>query len=78
MKLKEIIAVKAQVDTSNIGIINCILDSYDGIALLRTLDEKKGIVCFHVSPYFEKEFKKLVADLKKSYKIVLEESPGLE
>ncbi|MBI4651579.1 DUF4911 domain-containing protein [Candidatus Desantisbacteria bacterium] len=54
-----------KVPSEKIGFINMIIDSYEGMACLRTLDEKLGYVELWISPFFEKEVEKIIEDLKK-------------
>ncbi len=59
-----------QVPRSEINYIDGLLDSYEGLALMRTIDGKKGIVEFWVPPGFESEFEQFIEDIKKEVEIV--------
>ena len=65
-----------RIDRREIGFLKFILEAYDGIALLRTVDSEAGIVAIHISPGCEPEVEMIITDLKRS--IMLEEaSAGL-
>ena len=55
--------LKALVDTKNIVFLHWIIESYDGIAIMRTLDSKQGLVEFQVSPDYTNLFKEIVNSL---------------
>ncbi len=54
-----------KVPPSEIGFISSIIDSYEGMANLRTLDEERGYVELWISPFFEKEIDNIIESLKK-------------
>ncbi len=47
------ISYRAKVHRDQIGFVNSIIEGYDGIAVVRTLDPKEGILELWVSPFFE-------------------------
>lgn len=51
--MMDTIPYRAKVRKSQIGFINSIIESYEGIAVVRTLDPKEGILELWVSPFFE-------------------------
>ena len=53
-----------RVDRREIAFLRFILEAYDGIAVLETLDAKTGIVVFHVAPGCESEVDAILQDLK--------------
>lgn len=58
-----------RVDRREIGFFRFILDAYDGLAALRTLDPRKGIVAVHIAPGCEADAMDLLADLNRSFRI---------
>ena len=57
------IQIKALVDSKNIAFLHWIIESYDGIAIMMTLDSKRGLVEFYVSPDLIETFKDIIASL---------------
>ena len=51
--------------------LNFILESYEDIGFVTTLDKYKAIVKITISPYLEEDFNNLINDLKKE--IIIEE-----
>lgn len=47
------IIFRAVIDSTQIGFLNSIIESYEGIAVVRTLDAPAGIVELWVVPEFE-------------------------
>lgn len=42
--------VEARVEPSEVGYLNMLFESYEGLAILRVLDPKMGVVQFWTSP----------------------------
>ena len=59
-----------RVDRREIAFIKFILEAYDGLAVLETLDPVAGMVIFHIAPGCEAEVDMILQDLKKE--IVIE------
>lgn len=57
-------------DRREISFLKFIFESYDGIAMLSTIDPDLGIVEFHISPGCESDVEMVLNDLQK--KIVIE------
>ena len=67
MQLQDTITIRAKIDPpSEISFVNSIMVAYEGLAVLRTIDPKKGLVEFWVSPDFEPEVRDIIEDLNKS------------
>ena len=49
--------------------INFILESYEDIGFVTTIDRFKAIVKITISPYFEADFNNIIDDLKKEIEI---------
>lgn len=54
-----------RVDRREIAFIKFIVEAYDGIAVLETLDPMAGIVVFHIAPGCERDIDALLEDLKR-------------
>jgi hypothetical protein len=54
-----------RVDTSQISFLKFILEAYDGMAQMTTLDPGLGVVEIYVSSGCLKDFEMLIVDLKK-------------
>ena len=51
-------------DTSKIVYLNCILDSYEGLGMMRTADENLGEIIIYTTSFHEKEMVGLLNALK--------------
>jgi hypothetical protein len=60
-----------RVDRREIAFIKFILEAYDGLAMLETLDPTAGMVVFHIAPGCEAEVNAVLQDLKRE--ILIEE-----
>ena len=49
--------------------INFILESYEDIGFVTTIDRFKAIVKITISPYFEEDFNNIINHLKKEIEI---------
>jgi len=58
-----------RVDRREISFLRFILEAYDGIAMMETLDAKKGLVVFCISPGCEADVKMLLQDLENDIMI---------
>jgi Domain of unknown function (DUF4911) len=54
-----------RVDRSEISFIKFILEAYDGIATMTTMDARQGMVLLRIAPGCEKEVEALLRDLGK-------------
>lgn len=53
------ITYRARIDSSHIGFLNSIIESYDGVAVVRTLDAPSGII----ELWLPAEFESVVTDI---------------
>ena len=60
-----------RVDRSEISYLRFIIESYDGLATLSTLDASTGMVELKIAPGCETEIKKIIQDLRNE--ILIEE-----
>ena len=58
-----------RIDRRQISFLKFIIESYDGTALLRTVDPAAGIVALHISPGCEPVVDMILNDLKQEIKI---------
>ena len=63
-----------RVDRREIAFLRFILEAYDGIAVLETLDSKSGIIVFHIAPGCETDVDAILQDLKNDF--ILESIPA--
>ncbi len=54
-----------RVDRHKIHYLKFILEGYDGVAVMRTLDPKKGLVVLHIGLGCEREVDMIIEDLKR-------------
>ena len=54
-----------RVDRKEIAFLKFIIESYDGIAVITTLEAAAGIVAIYVAPGCEEELNIIIQDLKK-------------
>lgn len=57
------ITYRAVIDKSQIGYLNSIIDSYEGLAVVRTMDAPAGIVELWICPAFEELVKIIIDDI---------------
>ena len=56
-------------DRKEISFLKFIIEAYDGVAVVRTIDSEMGIVALHVSPGCENEVEAVLKELKKEIMI---------
>lgn len=61
-----------RVDRREIAFLRFVLEGYDGLAVLTTLDAAAGTVVLSIAPGCEDEVEKILADLKNE--ILMEET----
>ena len=61
---------RLRIKPHEMALFKFILEGYDGIAMMRTLDPIRGIVCLHVSPGCEQEAIDLLNSLQ--YEITID------
>lgn len=60
-----------RVDKTKIGFLRFIVEAYDNLALLTTLDAKQGLVVLNVAPGCEKTAAGLMASLGNDFYVEL-------
>lgn len=58
------IKVKFKINIKNVIYINAIIDSYEGIGIVRTIDPNKGLVAVYTNAYMKKYLYDILNDLK--------------
>ena len=58
-----------RVDRREISFLKFILEAYDGLAVLTTIDSEKGIVVINIAPGCEADVEMILQDLKKNVMI---------
>jgi hypothetical protein len=57
------------VDRRQIAFFRFIFEAYDGIAVVETVDARKGIIVLHIPPGCEVDVDFVLQDLKKQFRI---------
>ena len=70
----ETIKKYCRVDRREISFLKFILEAYDGLAVLTTIDSKKGIVVINIAPGCEADVEMILQDLKKN--VMIENIPS--
>jgi len=58
-----------RIDRREIHFLRFILEGYDGLAVVRTVDPREGLVVLHVRPGGEAEVAEIIADVRREIKI---------
>jgi hypothetical protein len=58
-----------RVDRREIHYLKFILEGYGGLAIMRTLDSRKGLVVLHVGPGCEEEVDMIIRDLQRHVRV---------
>lgn len=61
----DVIRIAASIKREDIVYVDGIIESYDDLAVMRTIDANNGIVEFLVSPYFIDEMNSLLKALQR-------------
>jgi hypothetical protein len=63
------ISLLIQIPPEEIAFLSFILESYEGVAIARTVDPRQGIVELMVSPDYQEEMKEILQDLSRQFPI---------
>jgi len=63
------ISLFLQIPPEEIAFLSFILESYEGVAIARTVDPHKGLVELMVSPDYEEEIGEILKDLSQQFPI---------
>ncbi len=69
MDLSETIQKTYRIDRRQIYFLRFILEGYDGMAIVRTLDPQQGIVVVYIAPGCEDDVEMVLEDLSKEIMI---------
>ena len=62
-----------RVDRREIAFIRFILEAYDGLAIVKTLDPQAGLIEFQIAPGCEQDVEMILEDLQS--RIMMEKAP---
>ncbi len=63
---EETVLLAIEVPRSQIVLIHAIFESYDGLAVVKTIDENKGLICFITTPKLVLLCQQVLESLKES------------
>jgi hypothetical protein len=63
------ISLLIQIPPEEIAFLSFILESYEGVAIARTVDRLQGILELMVSPDYEEEMREILKDLSREFPI---------
>ena len=73
----ETIKLHYRVDRREIAFIRFIIEAYDGLAVVKTLDPETGLIELQIAPGCEQDVAMILQDLKRN--IMMEKAqPGIE
>lgn len=58
-----------QIPPEEIAFLSFVLESYEGVAIARTVDPLQGIVELMVSPDYQEEMREILKDLSREFPI---------
>lgn len=64
-----------RIDRRQIHFLKFILEGYDGVAVLRTIDPSKGLVVLHVAPGCQSMVEIIIRDLQREVRIEPVDNP---
>ena len=74
--LKNTVKRYYRIDRGQIHFLKFILEGYDGVAVLRTLDPQKGLVVLHIGPGCQRMVDMIIQDLQRDIRIEPVEESG--
>ena len=63
------ISLVIQIPPEEIAFLSFILESYEGVAIARTIDPREGIMELMVAPDYEGELRLILQDLRRQFPI---------
>lgn len=72
---KDTETIVARIAADEIGYVSALVESYEGIGIVRTRDPKFGIIEFWVIPEFREAFQALLEDLRSEMEIEILDIP---
>ncbi len=71
----DVYRIVIKVRREDIVYLNGIFESYDNLAIIRTIDRWESIVEILASPYFVSDVKRILEELKKEIQLEIIEEP---
>ena len=65
---------KAHVPSSQIGYVNALVESYEGVCIMRTRDPRLGTLEFWVPPQLKYVFDRFIEGLRREMPVAFDES----
>lgn len=66
------LTIRGRVKPEDIAFLDSTLESYEGVAVIRTTDRSAGLVEFWVAPDFLLDFYRIIDDLSSEIEIEIE------
>ena len=67
MEIRDVM-IKIEVQPKDIDFVNKIVEAYEGIALVSTVDPREGILVIHTSPQCYEDLKQILDTLPRDFK----------
>ncbi|MBD3309142.1 DUF4911 domain-containing protein [candidate division KSB3 bacterium] len=61
--MMDTLTYRAVIDKTQIGFLNSVIESYEGIAVVRTMDAPSGIIELWIPPAFEDLVQQILQDI---------------
>ena len=61
-----LLKIRAKINKEDIVFFSWIIESYEGIGIIKTIDSSEGIIEFWISPFFKEDFKEIMSSVKES------------
>lgn len=63
------VSLLIQIPPEDIAFLSFILESYEGVAIARTIDPRQGLMELMVSPDYQEEMREILKDLSRQFPI---------
>jgi hypothetical protein len=63
------ISLVIQIPSEEIAFLSFILESYEGVAIARTVDPLQGLVELMIAPDYQEEMREILQDLSRQFPI---------
>ncbi|OGP84996.1 MAG: hypothetical protein A2Z08_07765 [Deltaproteobacteria bacterium RBG_16_54_11] len=63
------VSLLIQIPPEEIAFLSFILESYEGVAIARTVDPNEGLVELMVSPDYQEDMREILKDLSRQFPI---------
>ncbi|RMF93953.1 MAG: DUF4911 domain-containing protein [Candidatus Schekmanbacteria bacterium] len=65
-----LLKVRAKINREDIVFFSWLIESYEEIAVMRTIDSNEGIVEFWVSPFLKEDFKEIIESVDEPIEFI--------